>query len=110
MTAGDVLWTPPADIRRNSRIGRYLDWLAADRGRDFADYQSLWRWSIDEPAEFWRTIWDHFDVRSYDPPRATLEHGTMPGGILDYQRFGPKIVMLRRRRLVSAAITGQPDR
>jgi acetoacetyl-CoA synthetase len=79
VTAGDVLWTPPADVRRNSRIGRYLDWLAAERGRDLADYQALWRWSVDEPAEFWRTIWDHFDIRSYDPPRATLEHDTMPG-------------------------------
>jgi acetoacetyl-CoA synthetase len=79
MTAGDVLWTPPADVRQNSRIGRYMDWLAAERGRDFADYQSLWRWSVGEPAEFWRTIWDHFDVRSYDPPTATLEREAMPG-------------------------------
>jgi len=79
VTAGDVLWTPPADVRRNSRIGRYLDWLAAERGRDFADYQTLWRWSVDQPAEFWRTIWDHFDVRSYTEPRATLEHEAMPG-------------------------------
>ena len=79
MTAGDVLWTPPADVRQNSRIGRYLDWLAAERGRDFADYRQLWRWSTDQPAEFWRSIWDHFDIRAYDQPRATLEHETMPG-------------------------------
>jgi acetoacetyl-CoA synthetase len=79
VTAGDVLWTPPADVRQNSRIGRYLDWLAAERGRDFADYQALWRWSVDEPAEFWRSIWVHFDVRSYDPPTATLANNTMPG-------------------------------
>jgi acetoacetyl-CoA synthetase len=79
MTAGDVLWTPPADVRQTSRVGRYLDWLAAERGRDLAEYQDLWRWSVTEPAEFWRSIWDHFDVHAYDPPTATMEHKAMPG-------------------------------
>src|SRR5688572_4459473 len=35
MTAGDVLWTPPADVRSTSRIGHYLDWLRSELGRDF---------------------------------------------------------------------------
>ena len=47
---GDVLWTPPADVRERSRIGDYLRWLASDRGLDFADYDELWRWSVDDLA------------------------------------------------------------
>jgi hypothetical protein len=81
MTAGDVLWTPPADVRQNSRIGRYLDWLAAERGRDFAAYQDLWRWSTDQPAEFWRSIWDHFDdphVRPAARDPRTRDHARRP--------------------------------
>ena len=35
---GRVLWRPPADARERSRIGRYLAWLEAERGRTFADY------------------------------------------------------------------------
>jgi acetoacetyl-CoA synthetase len=78
MTAGDVLWTPPADVRQTTRIGRYLDWLA-ERGHDFADYESLWRWSIDQPAGFWRSIWDFFDVRAHIEPTTTFGNKAMPG-------------------------------
>jgi acetoacetyl-CoA synthetase len=35
---GDVLWTPPADVRETTELGRYLNWLRDERGRDFAGY------------------------------------------------------------------------
>ena len=81
MTAGDVLWTPPADVRSTSRIGHYLGWLRSELGRDFtqAGYQELWQWSVREPAEFWRSIWDYFQVSSKTPPGETLERAQMPG-------------------------------
>src|SRR5690349_11007829 len=78
MTAGDVLWTPPIDIRATSRIGHYLDWLAG-HGHVFDGYPQLWRWSVDEPAAFWRSIWDYFGVRAHTPPTAALEQARMPG-------------------------------
>jgi acetoacetyl-CoA synthetase len=79
MTAGDVLWSPPADVRATSRIGHYLDWLGSDRSRDFASYQELWRWSVREPAEFWRSIWDYFEINATTPPETTIDRVTMPG-------------------------------
>ncbi len=77
--APPVLWSPPPDIRERSRIGRYLDWLATARGLRFATYDELWRWSIDEPGAFWRSIWDHFEVISHDQPTASLVDARMPG-------------------------------
>ena len=50
---GDVLWTPPADVRETTEIGRYLTWLRDERGRDLADYDELWRWSVDDLEGFW---------------------------------------------------------
>ena len=50
---GDVLWTPPADVRETTEIGRYLNWLRDERGRDLADYDELWRWSVDDLEGFW---------------------------------------------------------
>ena len=49
LTQGDVLWTPPADARERFVLGRYLTWLGAERGLDFAGYDELWRWSVDRP-------------------------------------------------------------
>ncbi|MGW0432954.1 acetoacetate--CoA ligase [Micromonospora sp. NPDC003197] len=76
---GELLWTPPADVREKSRIGDYLRWLRVERGLDFADYDELWQWSVSDLAGFWRSIWDYFDVRAYDQPTATLSDATMPG-------------------------------
>ncbi len=78
-TMGDVLWTPPADVRERSRIGAYLRWLREHRGLDFADYDELWRWSVTDLDAFWRSIWDHFEVVAHTPPTATLAERAMPG-------------------------------
>ncbi|GAA0900912.1 acetoacetate--CoA ligase [Virgisporangium ochraceum] len=81
MTAGDVLWTPPADVRDTTRIGHYLRWLRSERDRDFtrSGYEELWQWSVREPAEFWRTIWDYFEIAAATPPETTIDRVAMPG-------------------------------
>ncbi|SCE72372.1 acetoacetate--CoA ligase [Micromonospora mirobrigensis] len=76
---GDVLWTPPADVRQRSRIGDYLRWLAEHRGLEFADYDALWQWSVTDLDGFWRSIWDYFGVVAHTPPTATLAGREMPG-------------------------------
>ncbi|SCF36040.1 acetoacetyl-CoA synthetase [Micromonospora viridifaciens] len=76
---GDVLWTPPADVRERSRIGDYLRWLAEHRGLEFADYDALWRWSVTDLDAFWRSIWDYFEVVAHTPPTGTLADRGMPG-------------------------------
>lgn len=76
---GDVLWTPPADVRERSRIGDYLRWLAEHRGLEFADYDALWQWSVTDLPAFWRSVWDYFEVVAHTPPTATLTDRTMPG-------------------------------
>jgi acetoacetyl-CoA synthetase len=78
MSNGDVLWNPPADVREKSRIGAYLDWLARERGLDFATYAELWDWSVRDLPGFWQSMWDHFEVEG-DPGEAVLASATMPG-------------------------------
>ena len=76
---GRVLWSPAADAGDRTRIGRYLRWLAAERGRAFApdDYDGLWRWSVDDLDGFWRSIWDHFALGP--APAVALADPAMPG-------------------------------
>ncbi|BFU46850.1 acetoacetate--CoA ligase [Krasilnikovia sp. MM14-A1004] len=73
-----MLWTPPADVRETSRMGRYLTWLRAERGVQADDYASLWQWSVTDLPAFWRSIWDYFEVISHTEPTATLPDQTMP--------------------------------
>jgi acetoacetyl-CoA synthetase len=76
---GRVLWTPPADVRETSRMGRYLTWLRDTHGLDFADYAALWKWSVTDLDAFWRSIWDYFEVSADTAPTAVLPDPTMPG-------------------------------
>ncbi|MDG4802826.1 acetoacetate--CoA ligase [Micromonospora sp. WMMD980] len=76
---GDVLWTPPADVRERSRIGDYLRWLTEHRGLEFADYDALWQWSVTDLDAFWSSIWDYFQVLAHTRPTATLAGRSMPG-------------------------------
>ena len=77
--SGDILWTPPADVRETSRIGDYLRWLRENRNLDFVDYDALWRWSVTDLDGFWRSIWDYFQVIAHSMPTVTLTTRDMPG-------------------------------
>src|SRR5271169_1643454 len=76
---GDVLWSPPADARARSEIGRYMDWLSAERGLDFADYDELHRWSVTDLEAFWGSIWDFFEIRAHTPYERVLGSSALPG-------------------------------
>ena len=74
---GETLWAPTAESAGRSEIARYARWLASNGGTgspgsprspaaaaDYGvpSYRELWQWSVDEPAAFWATVWDFFDV------------------------------------------------
>ena len=73
----DVLWAPPPDARRRSRIGHYLEWLEGHKGLNFTDYQQLWEWSVSDLDGFWSSIWEYFDVGPLPAP--ALAERAMPG-------------------------------
>lgn len=76
---GDILWEPRPDFRRTTEIGRFMNWLRDRRGRDFADYDELQRWSVDDLQGFWSAVWEFFGIRAHTPPTQVLASGDMPG-------------------------------
>jgi acetoacetyl-CoA synthetase len=76
---GEVLWTPPADARETTQLGRYLEWLRETRGIDHAGYDELWRWSVDDQEGFWGSLWDFFEIRAHTPYERVLGSRQMPG-------------------------------
>ncbi|MFC3983882.1 acetoacetate--CoA ligase [Streptosporangium jomthongense] len=70
---GTLLWEPTPQTVRDAKVARYMEWL----GRS-GDYQDLWQWSVDSPAEFWASLWDYFGVVGERGAGPVLS-GTMPG-------------------------------
>jgi acetoacetyl-CoA synthetase len=79
MDTPSILWRPAPDARRSTRIGRYMDWLADEHAVAVADYDELWRWSVDELEEFWASIWEYFRIGSPVGGTDVLRRRVMPG-------------------------------
>ena len=76
---GDLLWAPSDERIAEANITRYMAWLRDSRGLEFASYQQLWRWSVDDLEAFWASIWDYFGVKAHTPYERVLADRSMPG-------------------------------
>src|SRR5512133_1862009 len=76
---GDVLWSPPEDVRAPTQLGRFMAFVRDSRGQDFSGYEELWRWSVSDLDGFWGSIWDFFGVRARSPYERVLASREMPG-------------------------------
>ncbi|ODU07195.1 MAG: acetoacetate--CoA ligase [Pseudonocardia sp. SCN 72-86] len=102
MTRGEVLRPVPGSAA-GTRMGEFA------RAHGAADYTQLWRWSVESPEAFWRSVIDTFgiDVGSTGPvlaesgmparwlPDATLSY---PAHALRAQWSGPAVVGLSQTR------------
>jgi acetoacetyl-CoA synthetase len=75
----ELLWRPSATLTERARLTEFGRWLEAERGLNLADYDALWRWSVDDLDGFWRAIWDFFEVQADGEPSPTLSSREMPG-------------------------------
>jgi acetoacetyl-CoA synthetase len=103
---GEVLWEPSPEGIERARVTDYRRWLAA-RGVSVGgpappgasaaaaaahDYHRLWRWSVEQPAAFWGSLWDYFGVLGERGDGPVLAGGPMPdvtwfpGATLNYAR------------------------
>jgi acetoacetyl-CoA synthetase len=73
------LWIPSPQHIAATNISAFMKHVAANDGPDCGNYDALYRWSIDKPAEFWGAVWDFCDVIG-ERGKPVLEHADrMPG-------------------------------
>jgi acetoacetyl-CoA synthetase len=77
---GEVLWRPSRERVAQSRLTRFVGQARERHGVEAADYEALWRWSVEHLEQFWALVWDHFDVLHSAPYDAVLTTREMPGG------------------------------
>ena len=73
------LWVPAGDRIAAANITDFARGAERRWGRALPDYPALHGWSVEQPAEFWTSIWDLGEVRGQMGP-VVLENGElMPG-------------------------------
>lgn len=101
----DCLWQPDPQMCAESRIEAFMQRATAATGQTFNDYDSLWRWSVTAPEDFWSLFWDFAEIIGDKGPTA-LKHAP----IMRHARFFPDSRinyaenMLRRRDDTTAII------
>ena len=74
MADNPILWEPSDEQRESSAMHRFM------RQQGFDDYDSLYRWSIDDSAAFWQALCEFCDIRFTRPPDTILKR---PDNIMD---------------------------
>ena len=87
---GEVLWEPSGEVIQRARVSDYRRWLAGrGLGGDIAGeatsaaaaargYHDLWQWSVNEPGQFWDSLWDYFGILGERGEGPALSGGPMP--------------------------------
>jgi acetoacetyl-CoA synthetase len=75
----EPLWVPSPAVRERATMTRFMRWAGERHGRDFADYDELRRWSLQELETFWGDIWKFCGLRASRPYEQVLDSRAMPG-------------------------------
>ena len=76
---GDLLWNPNDKRKEEAAITDYINWLKTNRNINPETYEELWKWSVNNIEEFWETVWDYYQIKSYTPYETVLKKEVMPG-------------------------------
>lgn len=77
MTDTGPQWEPTQQDIADARVTDFARFVQDRTGAPMRDYQSLWQWSVDDPAAFWGALWEYFELGA--PRDRVLENAEMPG-------------------------------
>lgn len=58
-TMTQALWSPSAERIQNALLTQFMSGISEKTGAQLNDYDDIWQWSIDQPEQFWESLW-HF--------------------------------------------------
>ncbi len=73
------LWIPSAARIAGARLTAFGHALERAHAVALPDYEALWRFSVEQPAEFWTAVWRFGGIRGEHGSRAVVDLQRMPG-------------------------------
>lgn len=63
----ETLWEPSLDRRTKANMTRFMELVNGRYGTDFASYDQLYDWSIENAPQFWATMWEFGGTKASQP-------------------------------------------
>lgn len=101
VSADQAQWVPTERDVDDAIVTHFARFAEKRTGAEYPDYQTLWRWSVDDIEGFWATLWDYFDLGERAQP--VLENAEMPGA-----RWFPGTTLNYADQVVRNARTDRP--
>ena len=77
----EICWSPAAEAVEQTHLSRFIR-LASNQAPQVTDYDSLYAWSIAQPADFWPLVWRYCEVKAGTDWQQVLQHPqAMPGAV-----------------------------
>ena len=67
-----ILWEASPDEKKASAIAQYMEWLRTNYHLSFDNYDAVYRWSIDHPEDFWRSLVSYYELFSFPADRPVI--------------------------------------
>ncbi|NBB93897.1 MAG: acetoacetate--CoA ligase [Gammaproteobacteria bacterium] len=76
----EPLWRPSAERRSRANLSRFIQLINQQLDPRVHDWDTLYRWSVVNPQDFWKAMWEFGDVVAETRGRDTVENWpAMPG-------------------------------
>ena len=72
-----ILWQPNKSLIADANITAYRNWLIQTHNLQFESYDELWNWSITSRNDFWKSLFDYFQI-NYSGNLDPVVVGKMP--------------------------------
>ncbi len=93
----EPLWRPSEASMAATHLRAFMRLAAQRSGQEFADYDALHRWSVEQPDAFWSAVWDYCGVKAETRgERVVVDGDKMPGA-----RFFPDAKLNYAENLLS---------
>lgn len=74
------LWTPSSDLVDAATITKFARYVETNYSTRISDFNALHKWSVENKADFWNSIWNFCDVCASKTSSATvINESSMPG-------------------------------
>jgi acetoacetyl-CoA synthetase len=75
-----LLWKPSEEQIKSSNMYRFMNVVNDKYQQNFSEFEPLYKWSIENIADFWETFWEFADIIASKPYEQVIDDVTkMPG-------------------------------